>query len=122
MTSNFFKKTSGYWFFLYLLLCSLLSMILIIFVQFRSYWGDINLYVSHYLNYNINLVLFFFIILIIPLLYSVYLIFWFIFSTVKKQEITISRVNKIVPIFLFVIFAILGALLLFILDSYTAHL
>ncbi|MGV9171662.1 MAG: glycerophosphodiester phosphodiesterase family protein, partial [Promethearchaeia archaeon] len=85
-------------------------------------WGDINLYVSHYLNYNINLVLFFFIILIIPLLYSVYLIFWFIFSTVKKQEITISRVNKIVPIFLFVIFAILGALLLFILDSYTAHL
>ncbi len=72
MDINSFLRIKGKkWLFLDIALIINMSILMSIMLIFHIYWGDINLIVSDYVGFDINLVLIVFIILLIPLIYGV---------------------------------------------------
>lgn len=118
----FYKEANFHWFLVYLFLGVVVSTILIIFLQFRSYYGDINFYVSAALDFNVNLVLILFIFFALPLIYSIALIIQYIRNLKHKTFFHISRIHKFLPLILLVFFSLGGLILLFLINSYSKHL
>jgi len=106
------------WLLLDLVLIINMVILISIMLIFHVYWGDINLIVSDYISFEINLVFIIVAILLIPLLYGA-AIFHIHFRNIKKNEIKPCILNKILPIVLMFIYSSLFAILLYSLEQYS---
>ncbi len=106
------------------LLCDLMLIINMMILEsimliFHVYWGDINLIVSDYIGFDLNLVFLIIVILLLPLLYGVAIFHIHLRNIKKNNEIKPCILNKIIPIVLMFIYSSLFALLLYSLEQYS---
>jgi len=107
------------WLLLDLVLIINMVVLVLIMLIFHVYWGDINLIVSDYISFDINLVFLIIVILILPLLYGVAIFHIHLRNIKKNNEIKPCILNKLIPIVLMFIYSSLFALLLYSLEQYS---
>lgn len=111
------KKGKRWLLLFFAFILNFLTFIMIIFIL-EPYWVEINYTVSGWVDFNINIVLFVAIIVIIPLFYGIFLLFVHTKKILKTNEIVPLKIHKILPIALIVFYNILISLLLNELGSY----
>ena len=117
--NSFLRRKGKKWLVLDIALITNMSVLMLIMLIFHIYWGDINLIVSDYVGFDINLVLIIFVILLIPLIYGAVILHVHLRNIKKNNVITPCILNKVVPIVLMLIYSILFALLLYYLEQYS---
>ncbi len=112
------KKKGKRWVIFYLVLSIMLIVFLTLIHTIEPYWLEINTEVSSWIEFDFDIVLLFRLILIAPLLYSLALIFINMRRFTRVDEITPHKFNKIVPLFLFILYILLFSVLLYLLDMF----
>ena len=107
------------WLFLDLALIINMAVLTLIMLIFHVYWGDINLIVSDYVSFDINLVFIIFVIVLLPLIYGALILHMHLRNIKKNNKIKPCILNKILPITLICTYSSLFALLLYSLDQYS---
>ena len=107
------------WLLLDLALIINMSVLTLIMLIFYVYWGDINLIVSDYINFDVNLVFIIFVIILIPLIYGASILHVHLRNMKRNNEIKPYILNKIFPIVLMFLYSSLFAILLSSLEQYT---
>jgi len=95
-----------------------MAVLTLIMLIFHVYWGDINIIVSDYISFDINLVFIIFVIVLLPLIYGAAILHVHLRNIKRNNEIKPYILNKILPIVLMFIYSILFALLLDSLEQY----
>lgn len=115
---NSTSKNTVRWLILYCLTSLVPAIIGIFFGIIHVYWGDINLIVSDYLGFDLNLILLVYIILLIPFLYGVFLIRHTL-RLVKEAGVYHAHIiNLILPIIIIILFSAVGLFVLNLLEGY----
>ncbi len=117
--NSFLRRKGKKWLFLDLALIINMAVLTLIMLIFQVYWGDINLIVSDYIGFDINLVFIIFVILLLPLIYGAAILHMHLKTIKKHNEIKPCILNKILPIVLMFIYSSLFALLLYSLEQYS---
>ena len=113
------KKKGKKWILLYAIFSLNTILIIGIFVLLRSYWGDINLFVSDFAGFDLNLVLIFFTIVLTSLSYAIVLFISNIRKYKRFDEINPHFVNKIIPVILLMLFNAIVIVLVVLLQEYS---
>ncbi|MHA1104590.1 MAG: glycerophosphodiester phosphodiesterase family protein [Promethearchaeota archaeon] len=117
--NSFLRRKGKKWLLLDSLLIINMGVLTLIMLIFHVYWGDINLIVSDYISFDINLVFMIIIILLLPLIYGTAILHVHLRNIKKNNEIKPCILNKVIPIVLMLIYSILFALLLYYLEQYS---
>ena len=117
--NSFLRRKGKKWLLLDSLLIINMAILTLIMLIFHVYWGDINLIVSDYVNFDINLVFIIFVVLLLPLMYGAAILHVHLRNIKKNNAITPCILNKVVPIALMLIYSILFVLLLYYLEQYS---
>lgn len=117
--NSFLKRKGKKWLLVDLALIINMAVLTLIMLIFHVYWGDINLIVSDYVGFDINLVFIIFVILLLPLIYGATILHVHLKNIKKNNEIKPCILNKILPIVLMFIYSSLFALLLYSLEQYS---
>ena len=112
------RRKGKKWIILYCIYCVNFAIFLAYILLLEPYWGDINLTVSGWINFDINIVLIVWIIIIIPLIYGLALIILKFRKIIKTDRIKPHLIHKILPILLIIIYNLLIAVLLDMLEEY----
>jgi glycerophosphoryl diester phosphodiesterase len=113
------KKKGKKWLVLYGILIINFILIELILLMLQSYWGDINLYISEFIGFNINLVFIAMFIVALPLIYGLLLIYRGLKKFSRTNELKPHIINKILPIFLILLFDAVVVLLVNVLEEYS---
>ncbi len=117
--NSFLRRRGKKWLILDSALIINMTVLTLIMLIFHVYWGDINLIVSDYVGFDINLVFIIIVILLLPLIYGAAILHGHLRNIKKNNEIKPCILNKIIPIVLMLIYSILFALLLYYLEQYS---
>lgn len=85
----------------------------------EPYWGEINTTVSNWYGFNLNLILFLFVIFLAPFIYLLVLTIKTLKGITKNNEFNPSKFHKIFPFILILLFNILVMILLNELGGYS---
>jgi len=119
LLENLQKKKGKIWILLYSIIFVNSIIFIIIGLLLLPYWGDINLIVSDYIGFNINLILIVFIIMLIPLIYSIALIGSNLRKLKRIDKIKPHLINRIVPLVIIIIFNAIVIVLIVLLEEYS---
>ncbi len=117
--NSFLRRKGKKWLLLDSLLIINMAILTLIMLIFQVYWGDINLIVSDYVGFEINLVFIIIVIVLLPLIYGATILHVHLRNIKKNNEIKPCILNKIFPIVLMFIYSSLFALLLSSLEQYS---
>ncbi|MHA1191875.1 MAG: glycerophosphodiester phosphodiesterase family protein [Promethearchaeota archaeon] len=117
--NSFLRRKGKKWLLLDSLLIINMAILTLIMLIFHVYWGDINLIVSDYVSFDINLVFMIIVIVLLPLIYGATILHVHLRNIKKNNEIKPCILNKVIPIVLMLIYSILFALLLYYLEQYS---
>ncbi len=113
------NKKGKKWIIIYLACVINFGVFLLFLWILRPYWGEINTTVSDWWGFNFNLILFLYFLFTIPLLYSLIFLIFSFKKLLKGNELILSRMYKLIPFVLMLIFNILISFLLDELGSYS---
>ena len=116
--NSFVKRKGKKWIILYSIYCVNFTIFTAYIFLLEPYWGDINLTVSGWVNFNINIVLIVLIIIIIPLVYGLSFLTIKLRKLLKTNSIKPHIVHKILPIALLIFYNLLIMVLLDLLEEY----
>lgn len=116
--NSFLRRKGKKWVILYSIYCVNFAIFLAYILLLEPYWGDINLTVSGWISFEINIVLIVCIIIIIPLIYGLSLLTLKLRKIIKTNRIKPHLVHKILPILLIIIYNLLITVLLDMLEEY----
>ena len=117
--NSFLRRKGKKWLLLDMALIINMAVLTLIMLIFHVYWGDINLIVSDYVGFDINLVFIIIVIFLLPLIYGATILHVHLRNVKKNNEIKPCILNKILPVVLMFIYSILFALLLSSLEQYS---
>jgi glycerophosphoryl diester phosphodiesterase len=117
--NSFLRRKGKKWLLLDSLLIINMAILTLIMLIFQVYWGDINLIVSDYVGFDINLVFIIVVIVLLPLIYGAAILHVHFKNIKKHNEIKPCILNIILPIVLMFIYSSLFALLLLELEQYS---
>jgi len=113
------QKKGKKWLLLYFLLFFNFVAIEIIIMFLSPYYGDLNLIVSNYAGFYLNLVLIAILLVLLPLIYGAVLIYLNMKRIIKNNEIDPRKIHKILPIFLIILINAAVMLLMYFLEEYS---
>ncbi len=117
--NSFLRRKGKKWLLVDLALITNMAVLTLIMLIFHIYWGDINLIVSDYIGFDINLVFIIVVIILLPLIYGAAIIHLHFRNIKKNNELKPCILNKILPIVLIFIYSSLFALLFDSLEQYS---
>ena len=117
--NSFLRRKGKKWLLLDLALIINMAVLMLIMLIFHVFWGDINLIVSDYVGFEINLVLLIIMIILLPLIYGAAILHVHRKNIKKNNEIQPCILNKILPIVLMLILSSLFVLILYYFEQYS---
>ena len=117
--NSFLRRKGKKWLLLDLALIINMAVLMLIMLIFHVFWGDINLIVSDYVGFEINLVLLIIMIILLPLIYGAVILHEHRKNIKKNNEIQPCILNKILPIILMLILSSLFVLILYYFEQYS---
>jgi len=117
--NSFLRRKGKKWLLLDITLIINMAVLTLIMLIFHVYWGDLNLIVSDYIGFDINLIFIIIVIVLLPLIYGVAIFHIHLRNIKKIKEIKPCILNKIFPIVLMFIYSSLFALVLSSFEQYS---
>ena len=102
--NSFLRRKGKKWIILYSIYCVNFAIFLLYILLLEPYWGDINLTVSGWVDFKINIVLIVGVVIVIPLIYGLSLLAIKLRKLIKTDRIKPHIIHKILPIALLIIF------------------
>ena len=87
--NSFLRRKGKKWLLLDLALIMNMAVLTLIMLIFYVYWGDINIIVSDYVSFDINLVFIIFVIVLLPLIYGAAIFYVHLRNIKKKMKLNL---------------------------------